>query len=408
MEEVRAALRAVRRPAMMIDMPTRATRPEPPPDFTPGEFARRRAALLACAGRSGLDTIVGYGANRSGGVVPWLTGWPVTHQAALVLTADRPATLLVGFANHVPNARRLAHDAEVRWIGDRPGDTLADLLAGRGRGRGVGVIGAPPARLEHAVRARAARLVALDPEYVRLRQVKSAEEIRWLRHAAALTDASAAALIAAAVPGSTELDLVAAAESAYAGTGAGRHVHYVAATSMAAPDRCVPGQWPTGRRLDAGSVVTFELSTSWGPDYPGQVLRTVTVDAEPTPLYRELHAVAETALAAMAGTLRPGAAPAEILRAARVIPDAGFRTVDDLVHGLGGGYLPPVLSHRVPEPAGPDAEPLRPNMTVVVQPNVCTPDERAGVQTGELFLITDDGAVPLHRLPAGLLRGGTG
>ena len=45
-------------------------------------------------------------------------------------------------------------------------------------------------------------------------------------------------------------------------------------------------------------------------------------------------------------------------------------------------------------------------MTVVVQPNVCTTDLRAGVQTGEMFEITDDGARSLHRFPAGLLRGG--
>jgi Xaa-Pro aminopeptidase len=378
----------------------------PPPDFSDGELARRRAALLACAERHGLDAVVGYGANRSGSAVPWLTGWPVTREAAVVLTAAGPVILLVGFANHVPNARRIARDAEVRWIGDRPVDTLAGLLPGRGRG--LGVVGPLPARLETGLRAYADPVVALDTEYVRLRQVKSAEEIEWIRYAAALTDASARALVAAAVPGSTEFDLVAAAESAYAGTGATNHVHYVAVTSMVAPDRCVPGQWPTDRRIESGSVVTFELSTSWGPDYPGQLLRTVTVDAEPTPLYRELHAVAEAALAAMVRLLKPGTSPADILQAARVIPDAGFRTVDDLVHGLGGGYLPPVLRQRVPGPTGLDAEPLRPAMTIVVQPNVCTPDERAGVQTGELFQITDDGAVSLHRFPAGLLRGGVG
>jgi Xaa-Pro dipeptidase len=43
-------------------------------------------------------------------------------------------------------------------------------------------------------------------------------------------------------------------------------------------------------------------------------------------------------------------------------------------------------------------------MTVVVQPNVVTRDERAGVQTGELVLIADDGVRRLHRLPRGMLR----
>ena len=43
-------------------------------------------------------------------------------------------------------------------------------------------------------------------------------------------------------------------------------------------------------------------------------------------------------------------------------------------------------------------------MTLVVQPNVATPDLAAGVQTGELYEITADGARSLHAFPTGLLR----
>jgi Xaa-Pro dipeptidase len=35
-------------------------------------------------------------------------------------------------------------------------------------------------------------------------------------------------------------------------------------------------------------------------------------------------------------------------------------------------------------------------MTVAAQPNVVTPDEMAGVQTGELLLVTEDGVERLH------------
>ena len=376
-----------------------------PPNFSDAEYVDRRHRLVRVAAEHDVDAVIAYGANRSGSAVPWLTGWPVTREAAVVLAPGRQPVLLVGFHNHVPNARRIAHDAEVRWCGDRTADTVLGVLAGFSAVPRVGVIGAVPVGLRDAL-ASCAEVVPLDREYLRLRQCKSGEELAWMRHAAALTDASAAALLAAAVPGATELDLVAAVEGAYAGTGGTNHIHYVAATSMAEPDRCVPGQWPTKRRLETGSVVIFELSTSWGPDYPGQLLRTVTVEAQPDALYRELHDVAEAALAAMAGRLRPGVLPQEILRAADQILGAGFTTVDDLVHGFGGGYLAPVLSHRT-RPNGPDAEPLREGMTVVVQPNVCTTDLRAGVQTGELFLVTADGATSLHRFPAGLLAGGT-
>lgn len=369
-----------------------------PAAYSAAELTRRRRQVEDCAAERGLDAVVAYGANRSGSAVPWLTGWPVTREAVVVMRpAERPV-LLVGFHNHVPNAERLAVDCDVRPAGESTADTVRALLGHAGR---VGVIGGAPGPLRRAL----GEVVELDPAYVRWRQVKSAEELAHLRYAAWLTDRSAAALVEAAVPGATELDLVEAVESSYTCTGATNHIHYVAATSMAEPDRCVPGQWPTERALDVGSAVVFELSTAWGQDTAGQVLRTVTVAAEPTPLYAQLHALATEVHDAIVALLRPGALPAELLAAADPVLDKGFVTVDDVVHGFGGGYLPPVVSHRGP-PRGVHAEPLVEGMTVVVQPNVATADLSAGVQTGELYEITADGARSLHALPAGLLRGG--
>jgi Xaa-Pro dipeptidase len=45
-------------------------------------------------------------------------------------------------------------------------------------------------------------------------------------------------------------------------------------------------------------------------------------------------------------------------------------------------------------------------MTVVVQPNVTTPDGHAGVQTGELLLVTEHGPSRLHTFPEGLRQAG--
>jgi Xaa-Pro aminopeptidase len=43
-------------------------------------------------------------------------------------------------------------------------------------------------------------------------------------------------------------------------------------------------------------------------------------------------------------------------------------------------------------------------MALVVQPNVITIDEKAGVQTGHLVVVTEDGHRPLHHVPRGLIR----
>ena len=154
-----------------------------------------------------------------------------------------------------------------------------------------------------------------------------------------------------------------------------------------------------------GDVVTTEISGSFW-DHSGQVLRSFAVAAEPTPLYRDLHAAADAAFAAILTAVKPGAKPADLVAAARVIEEAGFTTDDDIVHGYGGGYLPPVLG-SASRSAGPIPEfALAPGMMMVIQPNVITRDGKAGVQTGECVLVTADGAESLHHYPRGFRRVG--
>ena len=101
-----------------------------------------------------------------------------------------------------------------------------------------------------------------------------------------------------------------------------------------------------------------------------------------------------------AGTELPeGATPAQVIEASSVIEEAGFTIIDDLLHGYGGGYLPPVLGCKS-RPAGPVPEaPFRAGQTVVIQPNVVTLDGKAGVQSGEMVVITETGIERLHSLP---------
>jgi Xaa-Pro aminopeptidase len=173
---------------------------------------------------------------------------------------------------------------------------------------------------------------------------------------------------------------------------------------MAEPDLCVPAQWPSRRRLRAGDVLTCEVSASYR-GYPGQLLRTFTIAAPATPVYADLHRIAEAAFGAMAARLRAGATAGDLAAAAaEIILGAGYTIYDDLVHGFGGGYLPPVISRADLEACRARDFTFAAGMTVVLQPNVITPDERAGVQTGELVLVTESGWEPLHRYPRGLAR----
>jgi len=134
------------------------------------------------------------------------------------------------------------------------------------------------------------------------------------------------------------------------------------------------------------------------------VLRSFTVGSEPTALYRDLHATAEAAFDAVTAVVRHGTTMEEILDAAGVIEERGFTVCDDLMHGFGGGYFPPILGTRS-RPAGPMPKmTLEENMTVVVQPNVIARDRAAGVQVGELIRVTRTGCERLHQAPRGFFR----
>ena len=201
----------------------------------------------------------------------------------------------------------------------------------------------------------------------------------------------------------TERELGAICETAYHPHGGVTFIHYFLATPMSNPEYCVPRQIETSRKIRAGDVIATEITAQFF-DYPGQILRSFTVAAEPTPLFRRLYDTAEAAFDAVTGVIRHGTTMPAIVDASGVIEARGFTIYDDLLHGFGGGYFPPVLGTRS-RPAGPLPQmTLEENMTVVVQPNVVTPDHKAGVQVGELIRVTQSGFERLHAAPRGFFR----
>jgi len=374
------------------------------PRFSAAEMARRRAAVEAALAAADCDHLVFYGANRAGSAVQWLTQWPVTVEAIGVFTPHERDALFVQWINHTPLARRLAAEAEVAWGGESSIFAVIKALERRGaRENRVGVIGPMNFAQHGALAARFGNIADLNRAYVRLRRVKSQEEIDWLRIGAWLSDRGMAGLRDGIAVGVNERALGDLIERAYMREGGTNVIHFIGATSMHDPQLGVPAQFPSTRRVAKGDIVFAEISAAFW-DHSGQVLRSFAVGEEPPPLYRALHAAADAAFDAVAAVLKPGATPAQVMEASGLIEDAGFTIIDDLLHGYGGGYFPPILGSKS-RPAGPiPAEPFEAGMTVVVQPNVVTRDGKAGVQTGELLLITDAGVERLHSFPRGFGR----
>jgi Xaa-Pro dipeptidase len=370
------------------------------PRFSEPEMARRRMAVEELLARAACDHLVFCGANRFGSAVQWLTQWPVTAEAVGVLSRGERDAVFVQYVNHAPQARLLADKADVSWGGESCIGAAIKVLEKRGaRIDRVATIGPIGVEQHAALSVQFGKLKNLNRDYISLRQVKSAEELHWLRIGAYFSDLGMAALRDGLKVGLSERELGDVVERAYVAQGGTNVIHYIGVTPMNAPDLAVPRQFPSMRRARAGDVIVAEISAAFW-DHPGQVLRSFAL-GEPAKLYRDLHAAADSAFDAISAVLKAGAVPADVIAASGVIEDSGFTIIDDLLHGYGGGYLPPILGSKS-RPAGPIPDaPFRAGQTVVIQPNVVTRDGKAGVQTGEMVVITDTGVDRLHAIPRG-------
>jgi Xaa-Pro dipeptidase len=371
------------------------------PRFSDAEYARRHGELKKVMEKADVDHLLVVTDHRTGNAPQWVTGWPGTVEAYVVFKPGERMTMHVEWYNHFPLATKLARAVDVRWGEHRGMAKTIQELKRRGAER-IGLMGPLVPRKQRELEKEFG-VVELDSEYVRLRLIKSEEEIDWLRIGAAFSDAGFKELLENTRPGMSERVLGDLVERAYVREGGTTFIHYIGVTSMADPHLCVPPQFHSSRKVANGDVVLCELSAAWW-DYSGQVLRSFTVGAEPAPLYRELHDTAEAAFDAVTSVVHAGTTMQEILDAAAVIEEREFTVYDDLMHGFGGGYLPPILGTKS-RPAGRLPEmTLEANMTVVVQPNVVTRDQKAGVQVGELIRVTKSGFDRLHSAPRGFFR----
>ena len=374
------------------------------PAFSAEEYSRRRRAFEAAMEKHGVDYVLIQGAFWVGGAVQWLTGWQSSYEALVILKIGETPKLLVNHYNHVPLAQRMAPRTDVSWSGPSIVETaLKELTRLGGSGARLGIVGLFSTPQHELLNGYAKELVDMGGDYIRLRQIKSDEELDWLRIGAAFSDRAVAAIPENLKLGMTEHELGKAVQDAYLGLGGRDVIHFFMVNDMANPEYCVPRQYTSNRPIQKGDALTTEMSAHFW-DHPGQVLRTFTIGADPTALYKDLHDTAMAAFDAIVGVLKHGTTPAEVIEAAAVIEDAGFTIWDDLTHGYGGGYLPPVLGSKSRMNAPLPDMIFEAGMTVVVQPNVVSLDYKAGVQTGELLLITNTGTERMHSFPPGLQR----
>jgi Xaa-Pro dipeptidase len=376
------------------------------PRFSDAEFARRYALVRAAMQEAGLSALILHGTAGSYQEVQYLSNFLVTREAMLIFPAEGEPTLFVQYYNHVPNASRVAIIADVRWGGTDIAAFAASNLQARGLAESrIGIMGTIPFKHYETIRQALPLASFLDftPQMQQLRLIKSDEEIAFLRKGAEFSDRAIEALEREVRPGITEHELAAIVEGAYLGLGGKTHIHYMATTPMHNPTVCVPAQHQSNRVIEKGDVLITEISAHYH-GYPGQILRPFAIGTAPTPAYQRMYEVAAEVYRRISSVICDGATIDAVLDAGEYIHAAGFTIYDDLLHGFGGGYLPPILRTRRTSAKPPQPFVFRENMTVVIQPNVITEDERMGVQVGELVRVTRGGVESLHRYPMRFIR----
>lgn len=371
------------------------------PVFSQAEFVRRYKVVREAMQEADLSALVLYSTMGSYHEVLFLADFIATREALLVFPLEAEPTLFVQMFNHVPNARRIAQVADVRWGGPESAVAVAENLHERNLDSSrIGIVGSLSFKQYATLREKCPQAVFVDftPQMLRLRLIKSKEELVFLRKGAELSDLAIEALAREARPGITEHELAAIVEGAYLGLGGKNHIHYMGTTPMSNPSVCVPAQYQSNRVLQRGDVLITEISAHYH-GYAGQILRPFAIGTPPTREYLHMYDVAVEAFNRIVSVIRAGATSEDVLNAAEYIHQAGFTICDDLVHGFGGGYLAPVLRTRRTSVRTPEPFVFRENMVVVVQPNVITEDERMGVQVGEMVRVTSEGVELLHRYP---------
>ena len=381
------------------------------PGFSEAELTRHHAEIRARMDTADVETVVFCGRGSRNPEIFYLTNWLSTREAWVVLPREGELTMLIQLSNHLPLAKLMSAIPDVRFGGSASSGsvdtipTLVGCLEERGiRAGRVGLVG-PITWREHARLSDALpdiEWVDFGAQMREQRQVKSEEEMALLRRSAEMCDWSAQALEQAR-PGMTEHQLGQIVEDTYLPHGGINGIHFMVSTSMADPRGGVPCQHLSDRVLRSGDALVVELSTNY-MGYSAQILRTYTIDAEPTPLYAEMHDVAMEVFDRVAAVIKDGSTVSDILDAAEIASERGFTIYDDLVHGA--AQLPAIVRTRDTYRGEPEGFRYREGMCLVIQPNIVNADASAGVQFGEMLRVTADGLEPLHHYRRELIRCG--
>jgi Xaa-Pro aminopeptidase len=369
------------------------------PTFSDAEIQRRHQAVYGLMDREGVDALLFYGSGRYASDIYWLSDWPSSREAYLLMQTGKEPVILMQLFNHYPMARVMSWIKDVRWAGPNTTNSVVDLIAERGlESKKIGLVGSISYQVYNKLREKnpEAFFVDIGGKLRQIRTVRSAEEIERIRLASKLTDQSIQALAEGLRPGRREDEIPAIIEPVYLKAGGYAGIHFMSSMPMREPDFPVPSQFQSSRKLQKGDALITEISGAYS-GYSGQIHRTFSIGEGPTPEWHKMHDAALEVFELLARVIKDGASTTEAEEAAEIVHRRGYSTYDDLVHGV--NQYPPIFQTKTRKRHESRELTFRENMVIVIQPNLMTHDEKMGLQFGETLVVKKNGCESLNAYP---------
>ena len=365
------------------------------------EFAERKSKLLEAMARERLDAVFLF-AQES---MYWLTGYDTfgfCFFQCLVVKADGRMALLTRSAD-LRQAQHTSNVTDIRiWKDGLTADPVGDLkklaheLGVKGRigceYESYGLTHHRGRELEAAF-AGVAELVDCSDLVPRLRVIKSAAEIAYVREAARLSDLADEAARDAIKAGADEGVILAAQHNVIFANGGDYPGNEFIIGSGRDALLC---RYKAGRRvLEARDQITLEFAGAYR-HYHAALMRTVIV-GEPRPLHVQYHAAAKEALLACQAAMKPGAQAGDIFAAHTHVLDAhglSEHRLNACGYSLGAKFTP---SWMDPPMFYQDNDwPILPGMVLFAHMILMDSQTETAMCLGRTYLVGEHGAEVLN------------
>ena len=102
------------------------------PTFSDAEIRRRHTAVYQLMADEGVDALLFYGTGRYASDIYWLSDWPSSREAYLLMQTGKDPVILMQLFNHYPMARVLSWIQDVRWAGANTTRSVVQISGERG------------------------------------------------------------------------------------------------------------------------------------------------------------------------------------------------------------------------------------------------------------------------------------